>query len=72
MIEPRGETGDLDVPNALMAPRDAAAMRASTRPEDPSHGHQSRYFAGTVSGMAAHSNAVAMADTAAKIRKPSP
>jgi len=32
---------------------------------------QSRYFAGVVSGIAAHSNVVAMAEATAKIKKPS-
>jgi hypothetical protein len=33
--------------------------------------NQSRYLAGSVSGIAAHSSAVAMAEAAARIRKPS-
>src|SRR5262245_17245477 len=35
------------------------------------YGNQSRYLAGIVSGIAAHSKAVATAETAARIRKPS-
>ena len=39
--------------------------------ECPRYSNQSRYLAGIVSGIAAHSNVVAMAEAAARIRKPS-
>src|SRR5207245_11347017 len=39
--------------------------------ERPRCSNQSRYVAGIVSGIAAHNNAVAIAEAAARIRKPS-
>src|SRR6516162_11580038 len=45
-----------------------ADRRASER---PGYSNQSRYLAGIVSGNAAHNDAVAIAEAAARIRKPS-
>jgi hypothetical protein len=60
------------IPWLVWPNRVRCVLTARPRPSKrPRYSNQSRYLAGFVSGIAAHSNAVATAEAATRIRKPS-